>query len=146
MDTRGIKMREIKYIVLHCTAGPQTQTIEAIQAYWKNSLGWKSPGYHYLIKADGTAVNLQPVEKLSNGVAGYNANAIHISYIGGVDKYLRPFDNRTDAQKQTQIQLIRKFKVMFPKAVVCGHRDFPGVKKACPSFDVKSWINLSELK
>lgn len=21
----------------------------------------------------------------------------------------------------------------------CGHRDYPGVAKACPSFDVRSW-------
>jgi hypothetical protein len=28
---------------------------------------------------------------------------------------------------------------MFPNAVVCGHRDFAGVSKECPSFDAKTW-------
>ena len=28
----------------------------------------------------------------------------------------------------------------YPKAQVLGHRDFPNVKKACPSFDVKQWL------
>ena len=28
----------------------------------------------------------------------------------------------------------------YPKAQVLGHRDFPGVAKACPSFDVKTWL------
>ena len=133
-------MRSITHIVLHCTAGPQTQTVEAIQNYWRKSLGWKKPGYHYLIKPDGEAVNLLPIEQVSNGVAGHNANSIHISYIGGVDSKLRPMDNRTEGQKLMQIDLIKRFKAMYPKAAVCGHRDFPGVKKACPSFDVKSWL------
>ena len=138
-------MRNIKYIVLHCTAGPQTQTVKAIQEYWRHTLGWKNPGYHYLIKPDGEAVNLLPIEQVSNGVAGYNSNSIHISYIGGVDKNGKPFDNRTTDQVLTQIELIRKFKKMFPKAEILGHRDFPEVNKACPSFDVKSWLKCVKL-
>lgn len=133
-------MRTINHIVLHCTATPQTATIESIQNYWKQQLGWKSPGYHYIIKPDGAAVNLHPIEKPSNGVAGHNHDSIHISYIGGVDKKMNALDNRTPAQKLTQIQLIEKFKKMFPKADVLGHRDFPGVKKMCPSFDVREWL------
>ncbi len=50
--------RNIKYIVIHCTAtDPQTK-VEAIQNYWRNNLGWKSPGYHYIIQADGTVLQL----------------------------------------------------------------------------------------
>ena len=133
-------MRTIKNIVLHCTATPQTASIDAIKNYWRTVLGWRDPGYHYIIKPDGTAVNLHPIEKPSNGVAGHNANSIHISYIGGVGKKAVAMDNRTDAQKQTMIDLIKQFKKQFPKAQVLGHRDFPGVKKSCPSFDVKEWV------
>lgn len=137
-------MRTINHIVLHCTATPQNTTIESIQRFWKapppHGNGWKDPGYHYIIKPDGTAVNLQPIERVSNGVKGHNHDSIHISYIGGVDARNRAVDNRTDAQKQTQIELIKKFKAMFPHADVLGHRDFPGVTKECPSFDVKEWL------
>ena len=137
-------MRAINHIVLHCTATPQNTTIESIQKFWRTpppkGNGWKEPGYHFIIKPDGTAVNLQPIEKPSNGVKGHNADSIHISYIGGVDKNGKAIDNRTDAQKQTQIRLIEKFTEMFPNADVLGHRDFPGVTKSCPSFDVKSWL------
>ena len=127
-------MREIKYIVLHCTATPQTTTIESIKRYWK-SIGWKSPGYHVIIKPDGEAVNLQPIEKPSNGVKGHNADSIHISYIGGLKG-----DDRTDAQKQTQIELLKRFKKQFPHARILGHTDFPGVSKLCPNFDVAEWL------
>lgn len=138
-------MREIKYIVLHCTAGPQNQTTQAILNYWKHDLGWKNPGYHFEINADGAIEQLFPIEKVANGVAGYNSHSIHISYKGGVDAHGHPVDNRTPAQIQSQIALLKKYHAMFPKAQILGHRDFPGVTKACPSFDVKSWLKTINL-
>lgn len=133
-------MRQITHIVLHCTATPQTATVKSIQNYWKNSLGWKSPGYHHIIKPNGEIVDLLPIDQISNGVAGHNANSIHISYIGGIDAKGKAVDNRTPEQIGAQIELLKKYKKMFPKAVICGHRDFKGVSKECPSFDVKAWL------
>jgi len=133
-------MRVIKYIVLHCTATPQNTTIQSILNYWKNELKWRNPGYHFIIKASGEIVNLLPVEQISNGVAGFNSNSIHISYIGGVDAKGRGLDNRTPAQIDAQIKLIKQFKSQFPNAIIKGHRDFPNVKKECPSFDVATWL------
>lgn len=138
-------MRKINYIVLHCTAGPQDQSILAIQQYWKIYRGWKQPGYHHIIKADGTIVDLLPIEKVSNGVAGHNHDSIHISYLGGVDKKNKPIDNRTEAQKKSQIQLLRNYKAMFPNAKILGHCDFKGVNKACPSFNVAQWLKTITL-
>ena len=46
-------MRTIKRIFVHCTAGPQTQTVAEIQKYWKTVNKWTSPGYHYIVKPDG---------------------------------------------------------------------------------------------
>lgn len=133
-------MRKITHLVLHCTATPQNTTIASIQRHWREVNKWKSPGYHWIIKADGEAVSLLPIEKPSNGVAGHNANSIHISYIGGVDKKGKAIDNRTEAQKETQIRLLLDLKRKFPDAEILGHRDFEGVSKECPSFDVKSWL------
>jgi N-acetylmuramoyl-L-alanine amidase len=133
-------MRKINNIVLHCTATPQTTTIESIQRYWRDSLGWKSPGYHHIIKPNGEVVDLLPIEKPSNGVAGHNHDSIHISYIGGIDGHGKGLDNRTPAQKGAQIELLRKYHAMFPNAKILGHRDFPGVTKECPSFDVRKWL------
>lgn len=138
-------MRDIKYIVLHCTAGPQNQSTQAILNYWKNDLGWTNPGYHFEINADGTIEQLHPIEKVANGVAGYNSHSLHISYKGGVDAKGKPVDNRTSAQIKSQIELIRKYHKMFPKAKILGHRDFPGVTKACPSFDVATWLKTIQL-
>lgn len=126
--------------MLHCTAGPQNQSTAEILNYWRKVHGWKSPGYHFEINADGTIEQLWPIESIANGVAGYNANSIHVSYKGGVDTKGNAIDNRTDAQKASQVKLIKELKAKFPHARICGHRDFPGVTKACPSFDVRTWL------
>ena len=62
--------REIKYIVVHCTATPPDAKIESIQRYWKEQLGWKNPGYHYIIKRNGEIVKINDEANISNGVAG----------------------------------------------------------------------------
>lgn len=130
-------MRNIKYIVIHCTAGPQNQSTENIKAYWKNSLGWKNVGYHILVNADGSYERLADDSVVTNGVANFNSNSIHISYKGGVDDKGKPKDTRTEAQKKTILTLVRHFRAKYPKAIIQGHKDFPKVTKACPSFDAK---------
>ncbi len=130
-------MRTINYIAVHCTATQPDAKVENIQRYWRDNLGWKSPGYHFIIKADGTIVQLLPIDQVSNGVAGWNSQIINVCYIGGIDKDGKPKDTRTDAQKVALLCKLRELKQQFPKAKIQGHRDFPGVKKACPSFDAK---------
>ncbi len=133
-------MRAIRHIVVHCTATPPETTIESIKSYWKDQLGWKNPGYHYIIKRSGEIVQLLGTSLIANGVAGQNKYAVHIAYIGGVDKNGNPYDNRTFEQKEAMFDLLLKLADKYPLAKILGHRDFPGVTKACPSFDVKSWL------
>jgi len=126
-------MRKINYIVCHCTATDQDATVEAIKNFWKNNLGWKNPGYHFIIEKNGIIHNLQPIDKLSNGVRGYNANSIHVAYIGG-----KLIDDRTPQQKASMRSVVKVMQSMFPDAKVQGHRDFPNVSKSCPRFDAKN--------
>jgi N-acetylmuramoyl-L-alanine amidase len=131
-------MRTITHLVVHCSATGQDAKVEAIQRYWKQNLGWKSPGYHYIIEADGKETQLLTIAQPSNGVKGWNKSIINICYIGGVDKLGKPIDNRTDAQKKQLYTRLKALKTMFPNAVIQGHKDFPNVAKACPCFDAKS--------
>ena len=141
-------MRKIKYIVLHCTAGSQRQTAKDVVYYHtgpkaKGCLGWRAPGYHYIVEPDGLVVNTWPEEKISNGVKGHNSECINISWIGGYGSV----DNRTTAQKHALIRLVMKLKEKYPDAEVRGHRDFSDDKngngiidpweriKDCPCFD-----------
>jgi|ERR1051326_1084407 N-acetylmuramoyl-L-alanine amidase len=134
-------MRNIKHIVVHCTATPQDTTIESIKKYWKEVRGWgDTPGYHYIIRKDGEIIQLLNESKISNGSFGHNADCVHVAYIGGVDKNGLPVDNRTGAQKDAMHDKLVELSAKYPQAEILGHRDFPGVYKACPSFDVKKWL------
>lgn len=140
-----MNQRNIKYIVVHCTATPTTTTLESIKRYWKEQRGWgDTPGYHYFIKRDGTIVQLLDEKKNSYGVYKHNSECISIAYVGGIDKDGKPVDNRNDAQKHAMFDIIVRLTEKYPKAEVLGHRDFPGVKKACPCFDVKEWLKNYE--
>lgn len=146
------EMREIKFIVIHCTASPQTQSVDEIRRFWRRN-GWQRPGYHRIISPDGTIHNLSEYSQTTNGVRGHNSNSIHISYIGGVDANLRPIDNRTEKQKAAMLTLVQELNQQFPQAVIQGHRDFSPDKnrdgiiqpnewiKACPSFSVRGWLD-----
>ena len=112
--------------------------------------GWKYPGYHYVVQASGKVVQLLDVDKVSNGVRGYNSECINIAYIGGVDAKGRAIDNRTAEQKAALRKLLMSLRAEYPTAIIQGHRDFsPDLNKngkiepnewikMCPSFDAKN--------
>ncbi len=131
-------MRQITHIVIHCSATGHNTKIENIKKYWREVLGWKSPGYHFIIEANGNITQLHPESMPSNGVAGHNSKIINVCYIGGVDAQGKSVDNRTIHQKAALIGMIKELKTRYPAAKVVGHRDFPGVKKDCPCFDAKA--------
>lgn len=138
-------MRIIKYIAVHCTAGSQKATVNDLLAEFKKK-GWKAPGYHYVITADGKIHQLLDPEKVSNGVKGYNSVSVNIAYTGGMDGV----DNRTDGQKTSLVALLKLLRKRYPNAVIQGHRDFsPDLNrngkieksewiKICPCFDAKT--------
>lgn len=142
-------MRAIKYIAVHCTAGSQHTTIKELQQEFRRK-GWKNPGYHYVVAADGTITQLLDEDKVSNGVKGYNSVLINVAYIGGIDAEGKPVDNRTDAQKASLAGLLGVLRKKYPTATIQGHRDFSPDRnrngriepsefiKACPCFDAKA--------
>lgn len=131
-------MRDIDFIVLHCTATQPTATVAGILRYWRAELGWQNPGYHYLVAADGTVHHLQPLAQVANGVKGLNHRAVHLSYIGGIDPQGRPADTRTPAQHEALRGVLETLLHELPQAQVAGHYHF--ANKACPSFDVPRWL------
>lgn len=133
--------RTVKYIVIHCTATPTNTTVESIQRYWKEVKKWgDTPGYHYLIKYDGEVLTLLDENKNSYGVYAHNSECISLSYIGGVDAKGKAKDTRSKAQQEAMFNKIVELTHKYPLAKVVGHRDFPNVKKACPCFDVTTWL------
>ena len=137
-------MRTIEYIVIHCTATSPSAKVSGILRYWKEEKGWKSPGYHRIINADGEVVKLSNFDNITNGVKGYNHNSIHISYIGGINGV----DTRTEEQKASILDCIHEalaYEGTSKKVIIKGHRNFPNVTKECPSFNALNeykWITI----
>lgn len=130
--------RNIKYIVLHCSATKEGVHFEKKDIdKWHKQQGWAEIGYNYVVLLDGTIQNGRDVNKVPAHVSGYNSNSIGICYIGGIDKNQAAKDTRTAAQKKALKELVLELKKLYPNAIVQGHRDFPKVAKACPCFDAK---------
>jgi len=49
-------MREIKEVILHCTATPADRklTVQEVRNWHVKGNGWDDIGYHFLIHQDGT--------------------------------------------------------------------------------------------
>jgi N-acetylmuramoyl-L-alanine amidase len=130
--------RKVTRLVFHCTATHQTATVEAIIRFWKDRRGWTNPGYHIIVRPDGSWTQLQDFNRITNGVAGINSTSLHISYIGGIDKNGKALDNRTDAQNEIFEAVYHTFKNKMPSLTFHGHYEFSN--KACPSYHVEKWI------
>ena len=117
-------MRKITHIAVHCTATQQkTTSIASLKVHW-DSLGWKSPGYHYVVMPSGRVEQLLDESQISNGVKGHNAYLINVAYVGGIDSDGKAVDNRTEAQKAALYFLLEQLKARYPRAIIRGHRDF----------------------
>lgn len=107
---------------------------------WHREKGWRRIGYHYVIRRNGALEVGRPLDQVGAHVLGFNSESIGVCLVGGVDADGQPADNFTSAQYRRLRALLTQVLIpKFPGAIVQGHRDFPNVNKACPSFDVKSW-------
>lgn len=130
-------MRTIDKIIVHCSATPEGRavTIEDIDR-WHKQRNFKCIGYHYVVYLDGSVHKGRDENEIGAHCQGQNNHSIGVCYIGGLAKDGKtPKDTRTDAQKQSLIELLKELKAKYPKATIHGHREFAA--KACPCFDAK---------
>jgi N-acetyl-anhydromuramyl-L-alanine amidase AmpD len=130
----------IKFLTIHCAATPGGRHVDAatITAWDKAKFGQTS--YHWVVELDGKAVQTLKDDQKGAHVGGANTGNIGVCYVGGCDKAMNPKDTRTAEQKAKLLEIVHTYQARYPGLVVRGHRDWPGVKKACPSFDVTSWL------
>lgn len=133
-------MLPIKYLTIHCAATPEGRpnTAAEISAWDVAKFGQVS--YHQVVELDGKTVRTLPDNVRGAHTGKANTGNIGICYVGGVGKDGKPKDTRTVAQKLTLKGLIEGYQSKYPGIVVRGHRDWPNVSKACPSFDVIPWV------
>ncbi len=146
--------RELKYLVLHCTATKEGRDVSADEIRrWhtsptsKGGRGWKQVGYTDLVHLNGSVERLVANNEdewvdnweITNGAAGYNSVSRHVVYAGGVaadGKTVK--DTRTPMQKAALEKYVKEFHKKRPRVKIIGHNMVAA--KACPSFDVAAWL------
>lgn len=130
----------IKHLTIHCAATPEGRHVTAQQISDWDRAKFGQTSYHWVIELDGAMHRTLRDDQKGAHVAKANTGNIGICYVGGVDGEMNPKDTRTAAQTKSLLTLIRTYKERYPGIVIRGHRDWPGVKKACPSFNVRAWL------
>lgn len=127
----------VQFLTIHCAATPEGRDVKADTISQWDIARFNQVSYHWVVELDGSKHSTLADDKLGAHVGGHNHNNIGICYVGGVDHENKvPKDTRTPAQKQALRELVAHYKALHPGLIVRGHRDWPGVAKACPSFDV----------
>ena len=131
------------YIAIHCSAtGPKADIGAKDIDKWHRAKGWACIGYHYVIRRNGTVEEGRDEKVIGAHVENWNSVSVGVCMVGGVDAddITKAENNFTKEQFASLKQLLVDLKTRYPKAKIQGHRDFPDVKKACPSFEVKDWL------
>lgn len=127
-------MRRIGLIVVHCSATREDRRYTLVQLIRDHQARFGFTGYHYYITRDGHTYQTRHEQLVGAHAWGYNQHSLGVCYEGGLDSRGQPADTRTEAQKRALLKLLRRLKAEHPDACILGHRDLPGVKKACPCF------------
>ena len=138
-------MRKINSLIIHCSATPPKMDIGVKEIrQWHISKGWSDIGYHVVIRRNGKIETGRPLEKAGAHCRGKNKHSIGICLIGGINKEQVPRNNFTKAQFKTLEKVVKKYDMIYDGLDIRGHSEFS--KKACPSFNVQTWLKLIEKK
>lgn len=129
----------IKFLTIHCAATPEGRDNSAAEVSKWDIDRFGQVSYHHVIELDGDIVRTLRDDQRGAHTGGANTGNIGVCYVGGtttMNTGAKPKDTRTAAQKASLRKIVAEYRAKFPNIIVRGHRDWPGVKKACPSFDV----------
>lgn len=139
-------MLPIRYLTIHCAATPEGRDVlpATIEAWDIAKFGQKS--YHWIVTLDGRMHQSLRDNERGAHVGKNNTGNIGICYVGGVDKANKKAkDTRTSQQRASLLTLVRTYIERYPEIIIRGHRDWPGVAKDCPSFDVRAWLQAENV-
>lgn len=133
------------YIAVHCSATKPSQNVDEdeIRQWHMNKVPpWQDIGYNIVIPRDGTIQIGRPMDYQGAHVEGYNSSSLGVCLVGGIaEADGKPEMNFTSEQMRALLDALRFCRRYAPQAAIQGHRDFPNVKKDCPSFDVREWLS-----
>lgn len=168
-DTQALSFAGLRFrkrtatngITLHCSATRPSQDLGVLDIdYMHRRQGWLSIGYHFVITRSGTVQFGRPMDTCGAHCANGNRNRTHVSVclIGGVSEKPQTHTpgspwNGSDAEcnftpeQGEALAFLTGYLMdhygLTPENIE-GHRDVPGVRKACPSFNVEHWKHTGD--
>lgn len=135
-------LSQVRYLAIHHTAGPDTQTPDQIANFHINNNGWGGIGYHFLVDKNGVVYYVGDISTARANVANLNDQVLGICLIG----------NFTAGREPTALQLDGAHKLCdffinnYPALTninnwddVRGHKELPGQATACPGDNWPGW-------
>jgi hypothetical protein len=145
--------RQIKSIIIHCSATPNGQWFQAGEIdRWHKERGFKRSdefrarqnpllaaiGYHFVILINGSVATGRSLDEVGAHAKGFNAKSVGICLIG-TDQFTAA---QWKALRENVLKLQEHVMLMQGDSVaprVLGHGDLPGVGTSCPGFSVSDW-------
>ena len=131
-------MRPITQIIVHQTDTP-TGTLESVERYHKNVLGFSACGYHYLIEHDGKVRKGRPNGEVGAHCQGDNVASLGICCVGTGDAFPLGRGYMNLAMLENLLRLIADLRRAYPTiSELWGHRERESGRrqgKTCPGFN-----------
>lgn len=134
---------KIKSLTIHCAATPEGRHNTAAEVTQWDIDRFGQPSYHHVIELSGKTVRTLNDNQVGAHTAKRNTGNIGVCYVGGtetLDAGGKPKDTRNKSQRAALREAVLDYQRKIPGIVVKGHNEWPGVAKACPSFDVSAWL------
>lgn len=135
-------LSQVKFLAIHHTAGPDTQTPDQIAAFHINSNGWGGIGYHFLINSEGVVFYVGDISTARANVANLNDQVIGICLIGNFTEGRVPTNEQFDSANKLCDFFINSYPDLVNLNswdVVAGHKELPGQATTCPGDNWPSW-------
>lgn len=132
---------DIEYIVVHAADTKPSMDIgvEEIRKWHVEERKWSDIGYHFVIRRDGSIEAGRPLDIPGAHVRGFNSVSWGICMAGGMTEHGTSDCNFTKRQYFSLDILITELLDKAPQAKAQGHRDFKGVVKTCPNFNIREF-------
>lgn len=128
----------IKFLVVHCSDTDNNLNLNALDIHKMHlKFGWDGIGYHKIICRSGKIENGRPEYWVGAHVKGKNKISLGVCLIGR--------NNFNNLQFNALENVLRLWKLNYPKAKIVGHCDTGNTQKTCPNFDVQSWCKEKNL-
>ena len=141
-EHKPLNHEDVRFLVVHCSATCCNREFSAERLIETGEERFGQPSYHYYVRRNGNIIPILPESVRGVHAVGYNRCSIAVCYEGGLDANGEAADTRTELQKHALYELLKQLRADYPQARIIGHRELPGVHKACPCYSMDEYADL----